>query len=131
MSDDGTAAPEDGAPAPVGPLERLLVVQEHDTEADQLRHRLASLPERVTFDPDERTAIELFLRRRGRLGPARENELARMIAPALAARFEVRHDDPVRLVALLYDRAMSGGREEAPASSRSAPPVETRRTPWR
>lgn len=92
---------------------------------------LASLPERVTFDPEERTAIELFLRRRGRLGPARENELARMIAPALAARFEVRHDDPVRLVALLYDRAMSGGREEAPPSSRSAPPVEARRAPWR
>lgn len=50
MSDDGTAAPEDGAPAPVGPLERLLVVQEHDTEADQLRHRLASLPERARLD---------------------------------------------------------------------------------
>lgn len=32
--------------APTNALERLLVVQEHDTAADQLRHRLAALPER-------------------------------------------------------------------------------------
>lgn len=50
MSDEGTDAPDEGAPPPLGPLERLLVVQEHDTEADQLRHRLASLPERARLD---------------------------------------------------------------------------------
>lgn len=37
----------DAAP---GPLERLLVVQQHDTEADQLRHRLSALPERARLD---------------------------------------------------------------------------------
>ena len=47
MSDTG----EDGREgAPAGPLERLLVVQRHDTEADQLRHRLNALPERARLD---------------------------------------------------------------------------------
>jgi len=50
VSDEGTVAPDEDAPPPLGPLERLLVVQEHDTEADQLRHRLASLPERARLD---------------------------------------------------------------------------------
>ncbi len=47
MSDTGEEGME-GAPA--GPLERLLVVQRHDTEADQLRHRLNALPERARLD---------------------------------------------------------------------------------
>jgi len=34
----------------VDDLEHLLVVQEHDTAADQLRHRRATLPERTTVD---------------------------------------------------------------------------------
>lgn len=46
MSDD--AVPQDDAPA--GLLERLLLVQQHDTEADQLRHRLNALPERARLD---------------------------------------------------------------------------------
>jgi hypothetical protein len=115
----------------------MVVVTDGPLQADPITlfppaspRELATLPERVTFDPDERTAIELFLRRRGRLGPARENELARMIVPALAARFDVRHDDPVRLLCLLYDRAISGGREEAPPSSRGALPAGTRERPW-
>jgi uncharacterized RDD family membrane protein YckC len=48
---------------------------------------LAQLPESVSLDADERHAIEMFLRRRGRLGQGREFELASMIAPLLAARF--------------------------------------------
>lgn len=51
---------DDGAVAPAGPLERLLLVQQHDTEADQLRHRLNALPERDRLDAKmaEITAIE-------------------------------------------------------------------------
>lgn len=83
---------------------------------------LAALPERVGLDPEERAAIELFLRRRGRLGALREAELARMVAPALGRRFDYRHPDPARMLALLYDRAVNAGREEAPPSSRGASP---------
>ena len=32
------------------PLDQLLEVQEHDTSADQLRHRLSTLPERTNLD---------------------------------------------------------------------------------
>lgn len=42
--------PAADAAAPVGPLEHLLVVQSYDTEADQLRHRIATLPERARLE---------------------------------------------------------------------------------
>jgi len=82
---------------------------------------LATLPDDVALDADEREAIELFLRRRDRLGRAREQELAEMIAPALAARLGFRHADPSRLLAIVYDRAVNEGRTEAPPSSSFAP----------
>lgn len=69
MSEDD-AAPE----APPGPLERLLVVQQYDTEADQLRHRLNALPERARLDAKmaEIAAIEAQVaelsERRGAIG---------------------------------------------------------------
>ncbi len=47
MSDTDATGPDE---APPGPLERLLVVQQLDTEADQLRHRLNALPERARLD---------------------------------------------------------------------------------
>jgi hypothetical protein len=81
-------------------------------------HELASLPDDVRLDAEERLAIELFLRRRQRLGRARELELANMIAPILSRRFEFRAEDPSRTLALLYDRAANAGRSEAPASSK-------------
>jgi hypothetical protein len=86
---------------------------------------LSQLPGVVRLDAEERNAIEIFLRRRARLGHAREFELASMIAPALAARFGFRPSDarstsdPARILALLYDRAMNAGRIEAPPSSRT------------
>jgi uncharacterized RDD family membrane protein YckC len=83
---------------------------------------LAGLPEVVRLDAEEREAIELFLRRRSRLGRARELELAMMIAPALRARFGLRAADPSRALALLYDRA-TGGAAPGPVS---VPPP-----PWR
>jgi uncharacterized RDD family membrane protein YckC len=77
----------------------------------------AALPPDVTLDADEREAIDLFLRRRARLGRARELELAKMVAGPLGRRFGFRAEDPSRTLALLYDRAANAGRGEAPASS--------------
>ncbi len=81
---------------------------------------LAAIASRVLLDAEERTALELFLRRRGSLGQERERELAEMIAGPLRERFGGKDLHPVRLLALLYDRAMSEGREETPLSSRRA-----------
>lgn len=78
---------------------------------------LATLPDDVALDADEREAIELFLRRRHTLGRAREEELANMIAGPIAARLGFRHADPSRLLAIVYDRAVNAGRTEAPPSS--------------
>ena len=44
-------------------------------DARKQPRELAELPDEVRLDPDERAALELFLRRRGTLGPAREQEL--------------------------------------------------------
>jgi uncharacterized RDD family membrane protein YckC len=71
----------------------------------------------VRLDADEREAIELFLRRRPELGPARQRELAAMIAPALCARFGLSSADPSRALAVLYECAASEGRPEGPPSS--------------
>jgi len=79
---------------------------------------LATMPDEVRLDAEERSALEMFLRRRGTLGPAREHELASLIAEPLAERFGFRASDPVRTLALLYDKAQSGGRIDAPPSSR-------------
>jgi uncharacterized RDD family membrane protein YckC len=78
---------------------------------------LATLPDDVALDADEREAIELFLRRRLTVGRAREIELATMIAGPLGARLGYRHADPSRLLAMVYDRAVNAGRTEAPPSS--------------
>ncbi len=78
---------------------------------------LATLPDEVVLDADERIAIEMFLRRRHSLGRAREHELAAMIAGPIAQRLEFRHEDPARLLALVYDRAVNAGRTDAPPSS--------------
>jgi uncharacterized RDD family membrane protein YckC len=88
---------------------------------------LARLPAQVHLDADERQAIEMFLRRRDRLGRARENELAAMMAPLLRARFAgLEGTDPARALALLYDRAANAGRRDSVTPS-SIPPPES----WR
>jgi uncharacterized RDD family membrane protein YckC len=84
---------------------------------------LASLPDHVSLDADERAAIELFLRRRHTLGVAREHELASMIARPIGDRLGYSHRDPSRLLALVYDRAVNVGRIEAPPSSWHPPPT--------
>ncbi len=73
-------------------------------------HEVASFPEHVALDADERAAIELFLRRRHTLGRAREHELATMLARPLADRLGCVFQDPARLLALVYDRAVNAGR---------------------
>ena len=65
----------------------------------------AALPAGVRLDSDERQAIEMFLRRKVRLGRERERELAEMIAPLLEERFGSHHADPSRALALFFDCA--------------------------
>lgn len=102
----------------------MVIVPERVRRADALAlsppadpRELASLPDTVLLSADERSAIELFLRRRHTLGPARELELASMIAPAIGERIGYRHPNPSRLLALVYDRAVNLGRTDAPRSS--------------
>lgn len=93
---------------------------------------LAQLPDHVSLDVEERVAIEMFLRRRGTLGVSREQELARMIAAPIGTRVGYEHPDPVRMLAIVYDRAVNRGREDSPPSSAmpSSPP-RSRGPSWR
>jgi uncharacterized RDD family membrane protein YckC len=79
-----------------------------------------AIPDDVRLDAEERQAIEMFLRRRDRLGRPRALELAAMIAPMLEARFGSRAPmgDPARMLALYYDRDARG---DLPSGAR--PPV--------
>lgn len=77
-----------------------------------------SSPEDVWLDPDERQAIEMFLRRRSQLGRSRELELASMIAPQLGARLGWTHTDPSRALALYYDRAIRSPHSDGPRASK-------------
>jgi uncharacterized RDD family membrane protein YckC len=66
---------------------------------------LRGIPQRVPLRGEELDAIELFLRRRGKLSPAREDELAQMVAPVFAKRLGVRYKDATRFLGLLHHRA--------------------------
>src|ERR1019366_3592721 len=82
---------------------------------------LAQLPAEVRLDPDERQAIEMFLRRRDRLGRAREFELAALMVPLVRAHSPgLALADPSRALALLYDRAY--GRAANAERRESLPP---------
>ncbi len=107
----------------------MVIVPERARAASpiQLRPRalpmeIATLPDDVVLDADEREAIELFLRRRPTLSHAREHELASMIAQPIGKRLGFVHPDPSRLLAIVYDRAVNAGRTEAPPSSWRARP---------
>jgi uncharacterized RDD family membrane protein YckC len=72
---------------------------------------LALLPDVIAVDALELAAIEMFLRRRGRLGRDRALELASMLVPVVQARCAgVLPADPARALALVYDRANGAGR---------------------
>jgi uncharacterized RDD family membrane protein YckC len=81
-------------------MQRALRISPEPTAAE-----LQRLPERPLLSPGDVEAIELFLRRAGELSPARENELAEMVAPIYARRMGVRYRDAARFLALLYHRA--------------------------
>jgi uncharacterized RDD family membrane protein YckC len=90
----------------------MVVVEERQQVTAALRvtppptqAELEALPQRPALSADELDAIELFLRRAGSLSPAREAELADMIAPMLARRNQLTYASPVRLLQLLYHRS--------------------------
>ena len=81
---------------------------------------LGALPHRPPLSADEADAIQLFLRR-PHLSNERRTELAEMVAPALAARMHVTPTDPVRFLALVYQRAL-GARQAAAAVAAAVRP---------
>lgn len=108
----------------------LVVASERTRAASGGRHalwpppypaELESVPPEVMLDAEERAALELFVRRLGTLGAAREAELAGAVVGPLAARHGWRGPihDPVRALLLLHDRAADTGRVDAPPSSRA------------
>ncbi len=82
------------------------------------REELAWFPERIPFATSDVDAIELLLRRMYRLGPARANELAEIVAPHFARSLgyfgPIR--DATRFLSVLYYRARlsrDGGEQRA------------------
>ncbi len=104
----------------------IVVVEDRQEVGEPLRltpppapEELRILPQKPPVSGEELDAIELFLRRRGKLYPAREQELAQIIAPVLAKRMGVRYHDPARFLGLVYFRAREHGPSApAPASRR-------------
>jgi uncharacterized RDD family membrane protein YckC len=72
-------------------------------------HELYEIPQRPNLSPKELDAVERFLRRVGQHAPARELELAEMIAPTLAQRLGTQYRDPVRFLSLLHYRSTHKG----------------------
>jgi uncharacterized RDD family membrane protein YckC len=73
---------------------------------------LDGFPQRPPLSAWERETLELYLRRVD-LTAARREELARLIAPALAQRMNVTLKDPVRFLALLHHRVAATVRPRA------------------
>jgi len=67
---------------------------------------LAAMPGAARLSRDEREALDLFVRRLRRLGPARADELAELLLPRFAAALPADAESrPARALALLYLRA--------------------------
>lgn len=78
-------------------------------EPPPVHWELAQLPEHVHMTGDDLEAIELFLRRCFRLSPARQFELAQMVAPIYAQRMALpMPTNPHRFLALVYFKARGG-----------------------
>lgn len=91
----------------------MVVVEERHEVGDALHlhpaptaRELASLPQRIPLSGEEIEALELYLRRVPRLHPARAEELAEIVAPALARHVGVRfRGDARRFLEVLYHRS--------------------------
>ena len=90
----------------------MVVVEERRTVASTIRidppptpKELANLPQRLPLSGEGLDALEHFLRRKDRIGSAREDELAGMVAPVFARRMGLRVNDASRFLTLLYARA--------------------------
>jgi uncharacterized RDD family membrane protein YckC len=90
----------------------IVIVEERHVVAGPLRldppptpAELRAIPTRLPLSGEDLDAIELFLRRSGKLSRAREAELAEMVAPLYARRLGVRYRDAVRFLWLLHHRA--------------------------
>ncbi len=64
----------------------------------------ADLPERIVLGREERQALALFARRRARLSAERAEELADLIAPALAARFGTTYKSSAQFLDALHGK---------------------------
>jgi uncharacterized RDD family membrane protein YckC len=94
----------------------LVITEDRHAVGSQLRleppptpQELRSLPQRLPLSGDEIDAIELFLRRSGRLSRRRQAELADLVAPIFSKRIGVRYKDEVRFLGLLHHRAREKG----------------------
>ena len=67
---------------------------------------LAALPARPDLGTADIEALDLFLRRVGTLHPAREQELADIVAPVYARRLGLDYQHSTRFLTLLYLRAV-------------------------
>lgn len=67
---------------------------------------LATFPARPDLSSADLEALDLFLRRVGTLNPAREQELADIVAPVYAQRLGLQYTHSARFLALLYLRAI-------------------------
>jgi len=90
----------------------MVVVEERERVAAPIKLvpppqpvELEVLPSRPPLAAEEFEAVELYLRRLGMLSPAREAELAGMVAPIFAKRMGVRVQDGTRFLGLLHYRA--------------------------
>jgi uncharacterized RDD family membrane protein YckC len=98
----------------------MVVVEEKRTVASTIRieppptpKELSNLPQRLPISGDELDALEHFLRRKDKIGAAREDELAGMVAPVFARRLGVRVNDASRFLTLLYVRARGAARRSS------------------
>ena len=82
---------------------------------------LARIPPRPDLSASEVEALELFVSRYGKVAPAREEELAEIVAPVFAKRMGLRYRSAARFLALLYFRATQTTQEALAAAPPSQP----------
>jgi uncharacterized RDD family membrane protein YckC len=91
----------------------MVVIEERSHVATEVKlrpppspHELAAMPAGARLRPAEREALDLFVRRLDRLGPARADELAALVLPRFADRLPASAAQaPARSLALLHLRA--------------------------